>query len=114
MDTAKGARAEMVPTEVPYSKSSACDELKESCACLAYIESVNTKVSEEEAQQDTYQPVFRAYVRVVIQPASAFFTKSGIVIYECPTFTAIHNLEFKVTDTTKIIPFSKMVWHLKS
>lgn len=68
---------------------------------------MNTKVSEEEAQQDTYQPVFLAYVRVVIQPASAFFTKSGIVIYECPTFTAIHNLEFKVTDTTKIIPFSK-------
>ena len=57
---------------------------------------MNTKVSEEEAQQDTYQPVFRAYVRVVIQPASAFFTKSGIVIYECPTFTAIHNLEFGV------------------
>ena len=44
--------AEKNPDEIydsPDSKSAACNQLKESCACLAYIESVNTEVSEEEA-----------------------------------------------------------------
>ena len=73
---------------------------------------MDSETSHEDAQEGGQEPLPVIGPRIYsllgrIHFISAFFAEVRALAYFCSTFTAIHNLEFKVTDTTKIIPFSK-------
>ena len=78
----------------PDTASAACEELRDSCACLSDIESVNTKVSYKETEEQGYQPVLAASVYCCrgrsVYCTSAFYAYDSIVVDLCATITAIH------------------------
>lgn len=82
--------------ECPYSATSACQELGDTCACLSYIESVDTETSEKETKKKGHKPVLGAAVIGYgllnrSDCTSTFHTHNGIIVDFCATITTIHS-----------------------
>ena len=73
--------------EGPYATSAASEQLRNACTCLAYIETVYSKATEEKAKQQYHKPLFVTFcvvcsvLWILVDPCTALGAYCGILVH---------------------------------